>query len=345
MHEICYIPCFLYRLAPLLYGAHAYDDLEMHSQDFVLETKRIIIPEYPHAFNPSIIRWKDRLLMSFRVIPDAKQPFTSWLGLVWLDDALRPVGKVKKLSLRSKESTVPSRAEDGRLIAVGKKLYFVYSDNEDELITRGGFRVYVAQLQWNGKGFAIKHIERLCSFEGNDESKREKNWVPFDDNGTLLLSYSLSPHYVLKPLLGNTEHCATHAFSEGEIDWQWGELRGGTPGIKDGDHYLAFFHSSKQMITAHSQPKEMPHYFMGAYTFSSTYPFELTSMSKEPIIGKNFYHGETYKPWWGSVRVVFPGGFVADKNYIWIAYGRQDHELWVAKLDKNKLYASLVPVS
>ena len=150
---------------------------------------------------------------------------------------------------------------------MGKKLYLVYSDNEDEQITRGGFRVYVAQLQWNGKGFAIKHVERLSSFEGHDPSKREKNWVPFDSDGELLLSYSIAPHYVLKPLLGHTEHCVSHALSETAIDWQWGELRGGTPGIKYGDHYLAFFHSSQRMLTTHSQPKEMPHYFMGAILF------------------------------------------------------------------------------
>ena len=44
-------------------------DLEKKPQDFVLETIKISVPDYPHAFNPSIIRWQGRLLMSFREIP------------------------------------------------------------------------------------------------------------------------------------------------------------------------------------------------------------------------------------------------------------------------------------
>lgn len=33
-------------------------NLEDNAQDFVLETKRIEIPGYPNAFNPSIVRWR-----------------------------------------------------------------------------------------------------------------------------------------------------------------------------------------------------------------------------------------------------------------------------------------------
>ena len=31
-----------------------------------------------------------------------------------------------------------------------------------------------------------------------------------------------------------------------------------------------------------------------------------------------------------------------DEEHVWIVYGRQDHELWVAKLDKKGLLESLV---
>ena len=44
-------------------------DLEERSQEFVLEIKKIEIPNHPHSFNPSIVRWRGALLMSFREIP------------------------------------------------------------------------------------------------------------------------------------------------------------------------------------------------------------------------------------------------------------------------------------
>jgi predicted GH43/DUF377 family glycosyl hydrolase len=91
----------------------------------------------------------------------------------------------------------------------------------------------------------------------------------------------------------------------------------------------------------------MLHYVMGAYTFSPQYPFSIKQMSPEPIIGKDFYQGPhhpTYKNW-SSMRGVFPGGFVMDEQAIWVVYGKQDHELWVTKLDRARLLESLIPVS
>jgi len=88
----------------------------------------------------------------------------------------------------------------------------------------------------------------------------------------------------------------------------------------------------------------MPHYFMGAYTFSNSPPFNITQISPEPIWAKNFYSGLNYERYWGSVRVVFPCGFFTDEKFIWITYGRQDHELWIVKLDKQGLLKSLIPI-
>ncbi len=325
--------------------AAEFIDLEERAQDFVVHTQQVIIPGYPHAFNPAIIRWNNRLLMSIRVIPDPAHSFTSWIGLVWLDEQFQPVGPVQKMCLRDEESSVPCRSEDGRLISVDGSLYLVYSDNEDSVITRGGCRMYVAQLDFDGEQFIVMHKERLSHFDMNDNTRRERNWVPFEYQNRLLLAYSLMPHHILYPLFGGTERCITFADSESACAWNWGELRGGTPGILENGEYLAFFHSSTRMTTVHSQGREMRHYFMGAYTFSGEFPFNITRMSPEPIIGKNFYHGPKYKPYWGSLVAIFPCGFVMDDQYIWIAYGREDHETWIAQLDKKKLYKSLVPVA
>jgi predicted GH43/DUF377 family glycosyl hydrolase len=172
--------------------------------------------------------------------------------------------------------------------------------------------------------------------------RSEKNWVPFEYNHELLLSYSIIPHRIMRPLQGKST-CETVALTRRSIKWNWGVLRGGTQAFVVDGNYLAFFHCSKSMATAHSGGKSIPHYFMGAYTFEKDPPFGLIKISPKPIVGKNFYHGPAYKTW-KPLRVVFPAGFVFDDAYIWVVYGRQDHEIWVVKLEKQKLLASLASV-
>jgi predicted GH43/DUF377 family glycosyl hydrolase len=324
-------------------------DLEERIQSFVLETRQIKIPAFPHAFNPSIIRWRGSLLMTFRNIPNPNERYTSTIGIVWLDEDFYPISPPQLLDLGPTGifAHVPSRAEDARLISVGDSLFLVYSDNRDPVISKGGFRVHVAELGFEEKRgrFFAKAISPLKHFEGESQNIREKNWVPFVFQQQLLLAYSLSPHKIFQPLLQESA-CMTQAISHREVPWRWGELRGGTPGLKvDENHYLAFFHSSKKMKTAHSGGQDILHYFMGAYLFTAIPPFELTQVSPEPIVGRGFYWGEVYKPYWHPVRSIFPGGFILDEDFVWIVYGRQDHEMWLIKLDRRGLLNSLVPVS
>jgi predicted GH43/DUF377 family glycosyl hydrolase len=343
-NKIFYICCLVYLLVggcPLL---NALIDLNDLQQEFVLETERIIIPGYPNAFNPTIIRWKGSLILGFRDIPDPKVPFNSVLGLVKVDENFQLIGKPQLLNTRESYHGVPSRAEDARLVLVGERLYIVYSDNCDVKITKGGFRVYIAEVKLKNDKFFLDKIECLSQFEGENSQKREKNWVPFDYKGHLLLAYSLQPHLIFRPVLGKGK-CETFSLSRCDTLWNWGELRGGTPGLVDGDRYLAFFHTCQAMETVQSDGRNILHYFMGAYTFALQPPFEILSMSYEPIFGPGFYEGTIYKPYWHPISAVFPCGFVFDENYIWVVYGRQDHESWMVKLDKKKLLQSLIPVS
>ncbi len=321
----------------------SWDDLEERLSSFVLETKKLEIPGFPESWNPSIIRWENRYLLSFRVIPNPKTPFNSLLGVIWLDQEFQPVGEPQILNTREEGDPIPSRAEDGRLVIIGDQLYFIYSDNSESKISKGGFRVYVAQIGSEEGQFFLKNIEILREFEGESRAIREKNWTPFDYQGNLLLAYSQSPHLIFYPIPG-LGVCQTLFSTETPHHWDWGGLRGGTPGMEVEGVYLAFFHSCKKMATLHSEGKEMLHYFMGAYTYSLDPPFPITRISPEPIIGKNFYHGPVYKPYWGSLRVVFPCGYVYDDFSLWVAYGRQDREVWIAKLDKKGLLDSLIEI-
>lgn len=304
-------------------------------QNFVLEEKQIHIRGYPDAFNPSIVRWSNgKLLLVFRT----RDPLTGSTHLMrfsWLNESFEPIGESLPLIIYEAHSLKKSRAQDPKLIKVNNRFYIVYNNiyREDDDEAR---RMIVSELHYEKNEFFIVNPQVLLKFKGEKKNEwREKGWAPFDFNGILLMSYSLYPHRVILPHLYNDE-CEMVSLTKYKNKWKWGELRGGTPALLDGDLYLGFFHSSLDN-------NALTYYFMGAYAFSSKIPFEMMFISPEPIMGKQFYNAPDY-PTWKPLKVVFPGGFVFNDQYIWVVYGRQDHESWVIKLDKKKLLDSLIPV-
>lgn len=314
-------------------------DLNQLSQDFVLEKKQIWISEYPAAYNPSIVRWHGKLLMSFRVLTNPNNSWHSHIGLVWLDENFNPISKPQLLDTRPNRPHCPSKSEDARIFTVNDSLYIIYNDNE-EFYDYGLRRMHYSEVLYNGREFFV-NPECIHTYEGASHDKWEKNWVPFDYNGSLLLAYSIVPHRIFLPLFGYGT-CETVASTTSVFSWPWGKNRlfGGTPALKVDGQYLAFFHSSIKMDTVQSGYMETWHYFMGAYTFNPEPPFAITQVSYLPIIGKGLYDNPLiYK------RVIFPGSFVFDENYIWISYGREDAESWILKLDRKMLMHNLRPVS
>lgn len=330
------------------------NDLEIYLPDCILETRRILIPQAPYAFNPSFIKYDNNYLMCYRQVQvsscssqESSTAEISFLEIIWLDENFNVISEPYPISLDHPDKTCPVFiAEDGRLISLNGRIYLVYSGIKEREMTERGFRVYVAELGWDGNGFFVISNECLSDFEYQNSEKREKNWVPFIYKNELYLAYSIYPHRILKPLLDGSGRCETITSSIPSIIWEWGELRGGTPAVPLSEElYLAFFHSSIPLTTIHSSGECVLHYFMGAYLFAAEPPFEIKQISPEPLIGKNFYHGTIYEPYWKPVRVVFPGGIIVDKEYIWIAYGRQDHETWIAKILKSELLDLLINVS
>jgi predicted GH43/DUF377 family glycosyl hydrolase len=246
--------------------------------------------------------------------------------------------------MRAEGSLVPPRAEDARLFYIGNNLHIAYSDNPNLQINRGGFRMEIGEIHFEEGFFSIRNIYRFTCFEGESSDLREKSWVPFDYQQNLLLAYSIKPHLIFSPVCG-TDGCETVSSTDPCIDWDWGIIRGGTPALQlETGEYLSFFHSVKKMASIHSKGKEMAHYFIGAYAFDATLPFHITRLSPEPIVAKGFYSGTSYKPYWAPIQCIFPAGLIIEDESIFISYGRQDHEIWIAKLDKRKLLSSLVTV-
>lgn len=312
-------------------------------KSYVLETKRIVIPGFPDAFNPCIVSWQGKILMCFRSY-DPETASTDGIFFVWLDKDFNLTSEPTALKRIGEVAVDPSRAQDPRLIVVNEHLYLVYSNTYPEPINTS--RMIVGEIEEDAdNGFRISFPSNLLQYQGQIQSRKEKNWVPFVYENQLFLAYSLQPHRILMPILETTS-CIPICSTIGTIEWKWGYLFGGTPALRVGDSYLSFFHSNKVMSTVHSNDRMMNHYFMGAYTFDAKYPFAINAISPQPIVAKTFYEGEMYEgKTWKPLRVVFPAGIVVDDNFVWVSYGRQDHETWVIKLDKAGLLKSLTPVT
>lgn len=307
-------------------------DLETMAQDFVLETKELKIPGYPGACNPSIVRWHNTLVLSFNAYTEGTDA-PDQIGLVYLDGDFNVNGTPQILNVPK------SPWPDCRLITNEDRLYLVFNGSID-----GGIRrTFITTVQYDGAKFSIDAPEPLLYFPGQKADQWERNWIPFIYDNTLFLTSNLAPHRILQPFLGS-QRCEEAASTPFSGTWDWGPPKPGTSAHFCGDHYLAFLHSVKMMPSAHSEEKPIQHYFMGAYCFEKHPPFAITAISKQPIIGEKFYHGPEYKMT-KPCRVVFPCGFVMDDHYVWIVFGRQDHEIQVAKLDKKELYDSMVPVN
>lgn len=323
-------------------------DLETTLSPCILETKKIHIPDYPEAFNPALVPWKDGWLMGCRVIKDqTKKGWHSYVAVLTLDKHFNPTSPVQLLDTRSMAPMQPTNSADPRLIWVGDTLYMLYSDT---LSTETGpmiVRMWVAEVAENNGTFSLLAPERISRFPDHNFKQIEKNWTPFSYADQLLLAYHVVPHRILRPFLDGSERCEHICSTHLTAVWKFGEPRGGSPGLKldaiNGD-YLTFFHGSLIFASQHSKGQQSLHYFMGAYRFSAEPPFGITHISATPIIGKGFYSGKQYKPYWRPVQAIFPSGFAVEGDHIWLAYGRQDHEIWIAKIDTKKLLESLCPV-
>lgn len=348
-------------IAFLLAASLQYGALEEIFTDYdttiVTSTQRIVIEGYPEAFNPSLAKLDRGFILTFRHSPDPYgQPWRSDIGIVVLDDEFTPITEPQLLSTRAKRSKTPSQSEDARLFTYKQKMFLIYNDNVDEIFYDQGKRrdLFIAELLSQEPSDVINdgifwgHLKkerfklgpplRLRCDEKYALAHQQKNWIPFEWQNSLFFTYSIHPHEILGTDLRNGA-CYSLYKTNTLFNWPYGTLRGSSDAqLVDGE-YLAFFHSGARMKSPASPALKLWHYFMGAYTFSPNPPFEITKMTQKPIMSDDFYtlsHCEK--------RVVFPGGFVVDGPRIYLAYGKDDCEIWIATLDKEALKKHLIPV-
>jgi predicted GH43/DUF377 family glycosyl hydrolase len=308
--------------------------------DIVTSIKKIEIEGFPEAFNPSIIKTEDGFLLTFRHCLTPNHPSISYIGIVKLDNDLKVISSPRLLNTRSEYELTPSQAEDARIFGFNNKVYVIYNDNETIISPTVEQRrdMFIAQVQFVGDDFVLSRPLKLTHENKYATVNWQKNWVPFEWNGKLLMGYSINSHEVLEASL-TTGISKTLFISSNKIKWKWGNLRGGTPAQLVDGNYLAFFHSSIVTRSEASYYQSMHHYYMGAYTFSANPPFNVLKTSKSPITKEGFYTQTAC-----DKRVVFPGGYAIVDNKFYVAYGKDDTEIWIAVIDKTNLMKSLKKV-
>lgn len=327
---------FIFIGAQICFGS---DPVFSESQDLVLSTKRIAFDGYRGAFNPSIAEYGDGYVMTFRYLPEASSLFLSYIGIVLLDDEFKPKGSPQLLLTRHRNSQTQSQSEDARLFYYRNRLFVIYNDNLEinNPSTYDRRDMFIAEVFLEEDYFYLSSPLKLFCRE-KEGQLWQKNWMPFEKNGHLYLSYSLNPHEVLY-LNFTSGECFPCYSSSALIPWNYGSLRGSSAPTLEDEEFFAFFHSGIPLASQASYGYEAWHYVMGAYTYSKEPPYKLTKVSEKPIIHETFYEPSNH---WK--KVIFPGGHVVKGSKVYVAYGKNDCEMWIAEIDKEKLLESLTPV-
>lgn len=304
--------------------------------------KKISLRGYEDAFNPSLVRINDGFLLTFRHLPDQAQSSLSDIVAVLLDETFEPMSEPQKLNTRTPECTVRSQSEDARVFRFQEDLYIIYNDNiEIEGTDAGSARkrtMYLSQLHIEDGRIRLRPPLMLTHAKNRSSRPIEKNWSPFEWNGHLLLSYTISPHEVLRVDL-ESGICEPIYRTSNDFPQRWGPPRGGAPAQLIHGYYLALSHSWIYQSSQASGYKFMPHYYMQAYTFHSDPPFEIRQVTSLPLVLEGMY-----TPSGRDKRVIYPAGLVVDDSALYVSYGKDDHEIWIAKIALSALQARLQPV-
>eukprot|EP01039_Chlorochromonas_danica_P009518 gene9519-10521_t len=306
--------------------------------------------------NPSLIRWKDgRYLL-------AHENETT-ISFLWMQMNNRHEDFFSPANLKEKHSETlvvahASKArteEEPRLMAVrnGSEVILTYLSRRFGLSHSAYLSLRTDQsAQANVLSTKITFSREVALQE---DSPQTKSWIPFDYQGQLHWVVSVNPWHTVKEEKVDGDSSGTGPLTAKLITVQkskeilplpwsleYGQLiKGGTPAVKVRGVYLTFFHT----VSLFQKRFGLQTSFMGAMAFCPTYPFQLFSISHEPIFQDYLYKGH-----WADVYndfVVAPGSFVVDdqEKYVYLSFGHQNKVGYIAKLDVNDLFSSLETVS
>lgn len=312
----------------------------------------------PNIFNPSIALWNGHILMCWRSA-SVRGVQKSFLKFGWLNStsfqlnsslSYLGIGSSTKVSVSTKDN-YNILQDDPRLLVLNDNNLLVTYASVFEKLNR--YSSLLININKNG----LAHLYNSTQLIHKETGIAQKNWVPFEYNNTLLYMQTINPLHIVS--VGNKVDIDTnitttmYKLDEVKLPWpeEFGKLRGGTPAILIKDVYLSFFHSKGYC----QKPFKYGTYLIGAITFCPHPPFNIHSISYQPIVNDSFYGYGI--PWlWPSLDfAVYPSGIIAtsdhnnnsksNSNYVYVSIGHQDKNAFIVKFKVSSLLKSLEIVS
>jgi predicted GH43/DUF377 family glycosyl hydrolase len=266
------------------------------------------------AFNASLIRYQDRLLLAYR---------DGWGGsqihVAELDEHLSPVRSTVLVGLNHERATVGR--EDPRLFVHQGKLHvaFVGVAKPDEVIATS---VLYARLSDDLR------VEQVYYPHLAGRNRNEKNWSFFSHDDELYCTYAIAPHHRILHVEGDQVAEAIESWNPAK--WTGGPLRGGASPVRVGDQYYHFFHGRVRT------PAGVV-YNLGCYTFEARPPFRVLRSTVHPLLLADL----DTRPKPDSYAVLFTCGAMLDGGRWRISAGIHDSWIEVIDLDPDQVEARL----
>lgn len=291
----------------------------------IATTQKIEIDQFPDAFNPSLLPFKEGFLLTFHTIPDKHNPRIAHLGIVQLDHQFIPINQPQLLTLRLIGGKVPHQVENAHLFSYQERIFISCLDNHEDFSEKKLF--YLAELFEGREGrFTLSIPLKLHYTPTSFAPTSIKSWVPFEWEEELFFSHTTSPHEIL--YVNRITGVCYHSHDTWPcFKWQWGIPQGATPALKiNSEKYLSFFYSTP-FTSCEAKREKIGEWeeCVGAYTFAAHPPFQITEITSTPL----------------PEMMSFLGSFVIEEEVLYLPYSRHGSEIWIATVNKQALLQGL----
>jgi predicted GH43/DUF377 family glycosyl hydrolase len=275
-------------------------------------------------FNPTIVEAWGLLWILFR-----HNNFPNYLTLNDLTSELE-LGEKDGLTFIYNKVRNP---EDARAVFLDNQIHVLFAGakiryEENWIYLAEGVKTFHGILDFDGR-----MTEEICHYVHSQPV--EKNWVPFVLDNKLYAVYHSQPFTILKSGKEWNEVYKAEA-----IKWDYGQIRGGAIGTKDGLYYH-FFHSSRWLENPCERVEIGLAYDVGCYVFDQT--FKIIKQTEQPIMSGAVDEPDAYTvpnryPYHSTV---FPCGAIYHNNKWLVSYGWQDSKARIAEFNNEDLNRAL----
>jgi hypothetical protein len=269
-----------------------------------------------HGYNLSMMKVGDKVWKTYRWHPDH----------TWRTE-LRLIRDGQEFDIKGPKKYEGFSFEDARLFQHLMQVYLSCTVARSKVAGENGDKSITAIARLHPDGTLTDWIEPQIG--KNNWSGMEKNWVVFEHDGKLHVSYKCYPQHEVYEL--NSQGRITKTYKTKSPTCDFGEPRGGSQPLPYGDHWLRFFHTNQ----LNKKSDVWWQYHVGAMVMESKPPFRILQVSKHPILSGDELYTPHCRHWKPSVRIVY-GAIKTDTGWQ-LALGANDCACEIADVTENQL--------